>query len=599
MEDNRLFSYQTVLMDLINSDDNTRGQLFKESIDELAKSIEELGGLINPITLVKQGQEFKLISGKRRLEAMRSLGYSSIEAKVYEELSEQEIFLMNCVENIQREDISLTDEVKIVRFMAETGMDDVSISVKLGKSLYYVRNRKSLGNACRDLWDTYSKGFLTEKQLATLSRFDEVTQIQIAKNIADKISNKQMELILADIEKPLLNINFYHDSTLVPEVGPCSACKFNTAVNSLFSDEDPRCTNSECYNNKTATFYARAFLKIAGEDPLILLIYTKLPHSWSALETEVVKKIQGEHPYHEVLPGEFDIMLGKDKEMPEGYSAAYVIAGENFTKLVYIKKKNEVPAPETTSDQTAEKPTPKPTQMNVDVLSERLRSLRATRDRKIYDVAYNFINEKKYSNLDVPLHSFEFACYLRNLMVFLKFQPANVDFVVSDKMNALHDNRLMEYCKQLLPNDPIVIQMFRHFIMKTMKLNSFVDKDAMNNIAGIHYEDEYMQILNTTMTSLDKKEEELDKKIKKLLGVPTDPIAESVEETTEVKPEVERGEVVDKIDAIIAEITADPVKEVTPNPALEPSPSTGRNWKLPEDKNLSASDIINSIYGEN
>ena len=60
--------------------DQPRKTFDEESIEELAASIKEVG-LIQPITVRKTGEsEYELISGERRLRAVKKLGFSAIDA---------------------------------------------------------------------------------------------------------------------------------------------------------------------------------------------------------------------------------------------------------------------------------------------------------------------------------------------------------------------------------------------------------------------------------------------------------------------------------------------------------------------------------------
>ncbi len=80
-----------------------RTQFDQEAIEELAASIKQLG-VIQPITVRKNGQKFDLISGERRLRASKLAGLDSIPAYV-RLADDREMLEMALVENIQREDL--------------------------------------------------------------------------------------------------------------------------------------------------------------------------------------------------------------------------------------------------------------------------------------------------------------------------------------------------------------------------------------------------------------------------------------------------------------------------------------------------------------
>src|SRR5690606_22944496 len=100
-----------------------------ETIESLASSISEVG-LLNPILLDKKGDdEFDLISGLRRFEAVRKLNWQSIDALIFENLDEQSRTLIMISENAQRVDINDFDLVtSLIHYAAaSTGKTDEEI----------------------------------------------------------------------------------------------------------------------------------------------------------------------------------------------------------------------------------------------------------------------------------------------------------------------------------------------------------------------------------------------------------------------------------------------------------------------------------------
>lgn len=79
-------------------------------VAELATSIAR-HGLLHPIVVerVPDGNDFNLIAGHRRLEAMRLLGWSQTPAYVLDRRSEFERLSIGIVENIQRENLSAAE----------------------------------------------------------------------------------------------------------------------------------------------------------------------------------------------------------------------------------------------------------------------------------------------------------------------------------------------------------------------------------------------------------------------------------------------------------------------------------------------------------
>ena len=92
----------------------------EEKKQELMSSIEERGQ-ITPITVMKyakpyEGYDYFLLAGGRRLGAMRDLGLSFIDAKIYPpDLSADEIYAIELRENIDRKDFTPEEEAKSIK----------------------------------------------------------------------------------------------------------------------------------------------------------------------------------------------------------------------------------------------------------------------------------------------------------------------------------------------------------------------------------------------------------------------------------------------------------------------------------------------------
>lgn len=89
----------------VNREERQRRELVK--IPELMESIKRVGGLINPITIQRDGQ---LRAGERRWTACKELGWTHIPVQFVEDLDEVELQLLELEENVGRVDLSWQDE---------------------------------------------------------------------------------------------------------------------------------------------------------------------------------------------------------------------------------------------------------------------------------------------------------------------------------------------------------------------------------------------------------------------------------------------------------------------------------------------------------
>jgi ParB family chromosome partitioning protein len=117
-----------------------RGDLDKKSIEQLAKSIQEIG-LICPICVMRLEEGFEIVAGNRRFEAVKELGWKELPAIVLEENSETYFRTMSA-ENYEREDINIYDEVQFIeRLTIDLQMSQIQIAKYIGKSPSYVNER--------------------------------------------------------------------------------------------------------------------------------------------------------------------------------------------------------------------------------------------------------------------------------------------------------------------------------------------------------------------------------------------------------------------------------------------------------------------------
>ena len=116
-----------------------RSNFDNDALVELAQSISELG-IIQPITVRKNGMKFELISGERRFRASQIAGLTEIPA--YIRLADDRNMLeLAIVENLQREDL---DPIEMAysckRMMDELGLTQEEVAKRLGKGRSTITN---------------------------------------------------------------------------------------------------------------------------------------------------------------------------------------------------------------------------------------------------------------------------------------------------------------------------------------------------------------------------------------------------------------------------------------------------------------------------
>lgn len=107
------------------------------AVDELAKSIKK-DGLLSPIIVTKDGNNYRIIAGERRYHALRKLNWSDAECRIISR-EERDYWRIAIVENLQRENLSATEEaIALLRLKKQDDLSDSSLAELVGKSRNYI-----------------------------------------------------------------------------------------------------------------------------------------------------------------------------------------------------------------------------------------------------------------------------------------------------------------------------------------------------------------------------------------------------------------------------------------------------------------------------
>lgn len=173
------------------------------ALAELAQSIKNLG-VIQPITLRKDGDKFLIISGERRYRASKLAGLTSIPAYI-RLVNDHELLEMALVENIQREDL---DAIEIAltyqRLLDEIGMTQENLSHRIGKERSTITNAIRLLKLTPDMQNAIRSGEISAGHgRAILSLETDELQDELFKLILkEKLNVRQAEAAAQILKNP-------------------------------------------------------------------------------------------------------------------------------------------------------------------------------------------------------------------------------------------------------------------------------------------------------------------------------------------------------------------------------------------------------------
>ncbi|KMQ69242.1 chromosome partitioning protein ParB [Chryseobacterium sp. FH2] len=194
---------EVALEDIYPNPTQPRTYFDEKALNELAKSIGSLG-VIQPITLRKDGERFEIISGERRFRASKIAGLTSIPAYI-RLVNDQELLEMALVENIQREDL---DAIEIAltyqRLMDEVGLTQENLSQRVGKDRSTITNSIRLLRLSPDIQNAIRSGEISAghgRAIISLES-EEHQQILFDLIIKEKLNVRQSEQAATALKNP-------------------------------------------------------------------------------------------------------------------------------------------------------------------------------------------------------------------------------------------------------------------------------------------------------------------------------------------------------------------------------------------------------------
>lgn len=136
-----------LLSQLVEPASPIRAAALETDIKGLADSIKQ-NGQLQPIGVVKiDDEKYEVVYGHRRYLAMKFLNFADIEAIEVVKASAGQLSTMQLIENIQRADLSITEEadaVAAINWPAKTS--DRKKSTQLGKSRQWLSDRMTVAS---------------------------------------------------------------------------------------------------------------------------------------------------------------------------------------------------------------------------------------------------------------------------------------------------------------------------------------------------------------------------------------------------------------------------------------------------------------------
>lgn len=165
-----------------------------EELAELADSIKQ-NGILQPLLVRKKGSEYEIVAGERRYQAAKTAGLTEIPV-VIRDISDDDVFKLALIENLQRSDLSPLEEAEGYRqLIKEKGLTQEELAKLLSKSRSAITNTLRLLDLPKEVQELVEEGKLTAGHArAILAVPSEEGRIQLAqKVVAERLSVRQTE----------------------------------------------------------------------------------------------------------------------------------------------------------------------------------------------------------------------------------------------------------------------------------------------------------------------------------------------------------------------------------------------------------------------
>ena len=117
----------------------TRTQWDESALNELAASIK-VSGVLQPVTVRRNGERFELITGERRWRASQIAGKTTVPA-IVRQVSNEQAMEMTIIENLQREDLNAMEQARAYERLArEFSLTQEQMAQRTGKDRSSVAN---------------------------------------------------------------------------------------------------------------------------------------------------------------------------------------------------------------------------------------------------------------------------------------------------------------------------------------------------------------------------------------------------------------------------------------------------------------------------
>lgn len=241
-------------------------------------------GILVPLLVYEDGEDYVLIAGHRRLESAKHFGLTEVPVNV---LDREQETVARALENIDRKQLHPLDEADQIRKLQGKGWNNSQIAAVLGIGQDRLKRRAKLNNLSAKRFKDFRNGKITAEQAEELAVFP--AEVQDKVTIRDWMEAKDLRSCLV----AATGITLSNCTKEFLERSPlCSKCPENAITEDvgLFPGMNGSCKNPQCYAKKLKEMMEELGCKgiVTPREELKDLVPIAEGHSW-AFTTNVVE----------------------------------------------------------------------------------------------------------------------------------------------------------------------------------------------------------------------------------------------------------------------------------------------------------------------
>ncbi|TXJ29027.1 MAG: ParB/RepB/Spo0J family partition protein [Chitinophagaceae bacterium] len=313
--------FTTLALDRIEySPLNYRKHYDQEELEQFAAELSNHGIIQSLLVRPLENGKYQIVIGERRHRA-------AIQAKLHEapvrivSLTDEQVIELQLAENQQRVNPHPMDEAQAVGTMQQRNMTIEEIALRLGKSKAFIYTRIKLLSLIEPFREMFYASKITIHDAVNIATLAEASQKELFdSNCANWKKQKDYQLnnlpyYLKQYKYELSNAPFdTKNKTLLPGVGACTHCPFNSATaKSLFPEygKQATCSNKDCFRGKCTAQLVNNFTAAFEQHlPEALLFYGEPGKDFQTIQQ--IMPEAGELPRYD----KYDVTIIEPPAMP-------------------------------------------------------------------------------------------------------------------------------------------------------------------------------------------------------------------------------------------------------------------------------------------